>query len=574
MAAFKNYALATQQVTVPTGLQRTEIQAIDANGDGWLDVVVTSLAEPTADKTVPIVILKNLKNGLFADATSTLLSGSARTNFPREIVVADFNGDGRRDLFIADTGYDFSPFPGNPNTLLLGKAGGGFTNASSRLPHFKDYSHSADAGDIDGDDDLDIYVGNIHGGVSDPYFLINDGTAHFAVDKTRLPDFLQTRGETKTTSLFIDADHDGDLDLFLGSDGGGGKHSLLFNDGTGQFTLSGGAMPKGRYSEFQTVTVDARILDFDRDHLPDILAVETKQYSGAALQVLRSNGDGSFTDMTAEYIDRQPKTQAWIKYAYLVDLNSDGVVDIAGETESVNAFFYINDGSNHFFQLPASFIEAEGKIEVFDANHDGRNDVVRFAGNNGRFTLDVFVQQNGSGKTLTGSAQIDTLLGTNTSQTLSGLDGNDFVFGSGGKDRAIGGGGNDTVLGGNGADTVAGGLGKDTLAGGSQDDRFVFDSAPGSGNVDTIRDFVHGHDTISLDRDVFAKAGAKGGLAPARFYAADGATAAHDGNDRIIYNSANGKLFYDADGLGGKAPVLFAVLTGHPTLDAGDLTIV
>ena len=45
-------------------------------------------------------------------------------------------------------------------------------------------------------------------------------------------------------------------------------------------------------------------------------------------------------------------------------------------------------------------------------------------------------------------------------------------------------------------------------------------------------------------------------------------------DDRIIYNQATGQLFYDADGNGGAAAVLFATVTGAPALGAGDFTVI
>ena len=41
--------------------------------------------------------------------------------------------------------------------------------------------------------------------------------------------------------------------------------------------------------------------------------------------------------------------------------------------------------------------------------------------------------------------------------------------------------------------------------------------------------------------------------------------AAVDGDDRIIYNSVSGALYYDADGAGGVAQVQFATLVSLPT---------
>ena len=59
----------------------------------------------------------------------------------------------------------------------------------------------------------------------------------------------------------------------------------------------------------------------------------------------------------------------------------------------------------------------------------------------------------------------------------------------------------------------------------------------------------------------------------ARFYSAAGATAAHDADDRIIYNSTTGDLYYDWDGAGGNAAQPLATLKGHPTLTAADITV-
>jgi serralysin len=62
-----------------------------------------------------------------------------------------------------------------------------------------------------------------------------------------------------------------------------------------------------------------------------------------------------------------------------------------------------------------------------------------------------------------------------------------------------------------------------------------------------------------------------GALNPNAFFAG---AAAHDADDPIIYNSATGQLFYDADGNGMGAQVLFATLTGAPVLAAGDFAVI
>jgi Ca2+-binding RTX toxin-like protein len=62
-----------------------------------------------------------------------------------------------------------------------------------------------------------------------------------------------------------------------------------------------------------------------------------------------------------------------------------------------------------------------------------------------------------------------------------------------------------------------------------------------------------------------------GGLAASRF--ATG-TAAKDADDRIIYDTGSGKLYFDGDGSGSGAQILFALLPDKPALDAGDFIVI
>lgn len=151
--------------------------------------------------------------------------------------------------------------------------------------------------------------------------------------------------------------------------------------------------------------------------------------------------------------------------------------------------------------------------------------------------------------------------------------GDDWLIGRGGNDWLSGGAGDDTIDGGSGRDALVGGTGHDALTGGTGRDFFVFCDAPSARSVDTIEDFRHDHDMIVLQRDDFPSLN-WGEPRGSTFYFADNATMAHDASDRIVYNTANGKLYYDPDGRGGHAAVHFATLAGAPALDAGDFFIV
>lgn len=153
--------------------------------------------------------------------------------------------------------------------------------------------------------------------------------------------------------------------------------------------------------------------------------------------------------------------------------------------------------------------------------------------------------------------------------------GDDWLSGRGGHDLLSGGKGNDTIDGGSGRDVLKGGAGHDVLRGGTGDDFFVFCEKPSAASADVIEDFRHGHDAVILQHADFRGLG-WGSLSRQAFYAADGAAAAHDASDRIVYDSATGKLYYDADGnkAGGAGAIHFATLQGAPTLDTGDFLIV
>jgi Ca2+-binding RTX toxin-like protein len=161
-----------------------------------------------------------------------------------------------------------------------------------------------------------------------------------------------------------------------------------------------------------------------------------------------------------------------------------------------------------------------------------------------------------------GSAFADRLRGNSEANSLNGGPGADRLEGGAGNDRLNGGGGNDSLH---------GGAGNDRLTGGTGEDAFWFDAAPEASNVDRILDFSAARDTLFLDRSAFDAIGADGTLAASAFHAG---TAAHDASDRIVYDAATGKIFYDADGSGAGAAILFATVDTETSLTHADFNIV
>lgn len=126
------------------------------------------------------------------------------------------------------------------------------------------------------------------------------------------------------------------------------------------------------------------------------------------------------------------------------------------------------------------------------------------------------------------------------------------------------------MTGNSGANVLDGKAGADILTGGMGNDSFVFSTALSVANVDQIADFSVVDDIVQLDHGVFTQL-APGNLSASAFFTG---SAAHDANDRIIYNAASGRLYYDADGAGGAAAVQFAGISNGLALTSADFLVV
>jgi Ca2+-binding RTX toxin-like protein len=155
---------------------------------------------------------------------------------------------------------------------------------------------------------------------------------------------------------------------------------------------------------------------------------------------------------------------------------------------------------------------------------------------------------------------------------VTGSAADNFLYGGNGNDTLIGLDNNDRLEGGAGNDWLEGDTRNDTLTGGAGIDSFVFDTAPSAANADHISDFVTATDRILLDDAAFAGIGGTGALGAARFRSGN-FTTGQDGDDRVIYNTSTGSLYYDADGNGSGGSVLITTIAGNaPT--AADITVI
>ena len=127
-----------------------------------------------------------------------------------------------------------------------------------------------------------------------------------------------------------------------------------------------------------------------------------------------------------------------------------------------------------------------------------------------------------------------------------------------------------SIIGNAGTNIIDGRGGSDGLWGLGGSDTFFFSTALGLTNVDRIYDFNPIADTIRLDDAIFGGL-SLGSLSPGAF--ALGPIAAQ-ADDRIIYDPTSGKLYFDADGIGGMAQVHFATLNAGLQLTSADFFVV
>jgi ELWxxDGT repeat protein len=250
------------------------------------------------------------------------------------------------------------------------------------------------------------------------------------------------------------------------------------------------------------------------------------------------------------------------------------------------AFFVANDGTGESLWRTdgtedGTYEVVEGPIGlILDVQAGDGPSIPTITGTPGKDKIDGTSSPTGQPKATNGAEIIDGRGGNDTvkalggDDTVKGGDGHDSADGGKGADRLEGNKGNDTLIGGKGNDTLLGGAGKDSLDGGAGKDVFVFDSALGASNLDKIKGFKVADDVIWLDKDIFTKLGAVGSTIGNKAFwkSADGK--AHDGNDRLIYESDTGKLTYDSNGKAAGGATLIATLDKGLALTQADFLIV
>jgi hypothetical protein len=202
-----------QDVTVGSGLEvawggrenqhTAGIAGGDINNDGFLDVFITSWNGRAW-------LFRNNTDGTFTDITDSagMDDGSLFYHMP---LIADFNGDGRQDIYAT-----LDLFVGNQ--LWINQGDESFVNVAPALSLDDAWTDMGlDLGDYDNDGDLDLYITNITkitAGVYNHNVFYRNDSAGGNLKFTEISQQLGVDdGYWGWGAIFFDADNDGWLDL-------------------------------------------------------------------------------------------------------------------------------------------------------------------------------------------------------------------------------------------------------------------------------------------------------------------------------------------------------------------------
>ncbi len=292
----------------------------DLNGNGHLDAFI---AMNGVNK-----VWWGDGNGSFTDSGQGLGS-----SYSRDVELGDLDNDGDLDAFVANALTEYS---GQANKVWINNGSGSFTETQSLGA---ESSFVTRLGDMDGDGDLDAFVGNANNDTDRNAILwINNGNGTFS--DRNIPCALC--GYYFLAMEVGDFDNDGDLDAALG-EGDDTPGLILLNDGMANFTCNP-TLGSGRFSS------DFSSGDVDNDGDLDIISTIT-QLPGPNLWL--NDGTGQFT--SNQHLNTESR-------ALLGDLDGDGDLDIFS-----NMQILLNDRIGQFTEngqnLSASPIYALGDVD-------------------------------------------------------------------------------------------------------------------------------------------------------------------------------------------------------------------
>lgn len=227
------------------------------------------------------------------------------------IALLDIDTDGDLDLYFTN-GAALDRAAGgrkHPNALFFNDGSGEFSEAATDADLTGSrFDIGVAAADYDGDGDTDLFLGGVHG-----FALFRNDDGVF-IDVTDSSGLAPPSGELTVDALWLDADGDGDLDLFV-----------------------------VQYVVWAAATEPACTTRGVRDYC------HPRHYKPTANRYYRNDGSGRFSDQTeaAGLAAHLGKGMAGVA----ADYDRDGDLDIYVTNDRVPNFLFVNDGSGRFTEV-------------------------------------------------------------------------------------------------------------------------------------------------------------------------------------------------------------------------------
>jgi hypothetical protein len=218
-------------VTYAAGTNPDSVAVGDFDGDGTPDLVVANAGDVNGNGAGVSMLLGN-GDGTFQPAR-TVPAG----RFPQCVAVGDFNGDGKRDLAVANAGTQ-PDYPDGSVSVLLGNGDGTFRPAVNYPLGLG--PDALAVGDFNGDQIPDLAVVNEAGNVS---VLVGNGDGSFQAR----PGYYAAAFVSNSLAVG-DFNSDGKPDLAV-ADYEENSVAILFNDGTWAARPGGQLQPRRPGSE-------------------------------------------------------------------------------------------------------------------------------------------------------------------------------------------------------------------------------------------------------------------------------------------------------------------------------------
>lgn len=325
------------------------IHAVQAGNAAW---------QPAPAVNQSFAVARPAGAGVFTAALGSPFTTGAN---PNGVAVGDFNGDGKQDVAIADSGS-------GQMTVLLGNGSGSFTTAPGSPFALGSEPVAVAAGDFNGDGILDLAVTDLS------YNLVSilpgngDGTFSLAAD------VAYATGSQPYSIAVGDFNNDGALDLAISNEGSNNV-TILLGNGAGGFAPAPGILLAAGSVPYTVVTADV-----NGDGNLDLIAANNYANN---ISVLLGDGTGGFTAAPGSPIATGTNPLGIVA----TDLNGDGRIDLAISNQgSNNVTVLLGSGTGTFVAAsgsPFAVGASPGVMASGDFNGDGYPDlaVTNFSGN-------------------------------------------------------------------------------------------------------------------------------------------------------------------------------------------------